>query len=178
MPRSDSHLLARAPKTVQSSEPSPASMRWISRSRKEGTTLPRTTKVRTIGKYGCIAAVSSARDMPASRAYSDCAAALVARGRSGLSAISGASSDRMTCKNPRSTAAGARIAKVQSTSFGPSAVMITLPGLRSQWQSPSPGDRRSISARTTILAVVVMTAARRTSKTADCPVPVVRLRLR
>ena len=42
---------------------------------------------------------------------------------------------------------GARIAKVQSTSFGPSAVMITLPGLRSQWQSPSPGGRRSISRR-------------------------------
>src|SRR5450631_3689031 len=76
-----------------------------------------------MGKYGSMAAVSSASDMPASRAYSDCAAALVARGRSGLSAISGASSERMTCKNPRSTAAGARIAKVQSTSFGPSAVV-------------------------------------------------------
>ena len=83
MPRFDRPLrLARATKTVQSSERSPASMRWISRSRKEGTTLPRTTKVRTMGKYGPTAAVSSARDMPASRAYSDCAVALVARGRS------------------------------------------------------------------------------------------------
>ncbi|MGY4503888.1 hypothetical protein ACVWYH_007845 [Bradyrhizobium sp. GM24.11] len=43
--------------------------------------------MRTMGKYGSIAAVSSASDMPASRAYSDCAAALVARGRSGLLAI-------------------------------------------------------------------------------------------
>jgi hypothetical protein len=39
--------------------------------------------VRTTGKYGFMAAVSSASDMPASCAYSDCAAALVARGRSG-----------------------------------------------------------------------------------------------
>jgi hypothetical protein len=82
MPRFDRPLrLARATKTVQSSERSPASMRWISRSRKEGTALPRTTKVRTMGKYGPTAAVSSARDMPASRAYSDCAAALVEGGR-------------------------------------------------------------------------------------------------
>jgi hypothetical protein len=84
MPRFDRPLrLARATKTVQSSERSPDSMRWISRSRKEGTTSPRTTKVRTMGKYGFMAAVSSASDMPASCAYSDCAAALVARGRSG-----------------------------------------------------------------------------------------------
>ena len=36
-------------------------MRWISCSRKEGTTSPRTTKVRTMGKYSFMAAVSSAR---------------------------------------------------------------------------------------------------------------------
>ena len=29
-------------------------MRWISRPRREGTTSPRTTKVRTMGKYGSI----------------------------------------------------------------------------------------------------------------------------
>jgi hypothetical protein len=36
-------------------------MRWISRPRKEGTTLP---NVRTIGKYGSNAAVISARLWP------------------------------------------------------------------------------------------------------------------
>jgi len=74
---------------------------------------------------------------------------LVARGRSGLSATSGPSS------------AGPRIALTQSTSFGPSAVMIMFPGLKSVWQSPSPGGKRSISARISVamrfgeLAVVV-----------------------
>ena len=86
---------------LQFSERSPASMRWISRSRRAGTTSPRTTKVRTMGKYGSIAAVSAARDMPASRAYSDCAAALVARGRSGLSAISGASLGQDDMEEPK-----------------------------------------------------------------------------
>ncbi len=47
----------------------------------------------------------------------------------------------------RSKAAGARTAPVQSTSLGPSAVMITLPGWRSAWHSPSSGHRRSIRVR-------------------------------
>ena len=53
----------------------------------------------------------------------------------------------MTWQNARSRAAGARTAPPQSISLGPSAVMITLPGWRSVWHSPSPGRRRSIRAR-------------------------------
>ena len=59
-----------------------------------------------MGRYGSIAAVSAAGDMPASRAYSDCVAALIARGRSGSSTISGASSERMTWQARKVEAGG------------------------------------------------------------------------
>ena len=68
------------------------------------------------------------RDMPASRAYSDCAAALTARGRCGLSVTFRGELGQDDVKLPKIEAAGARIEQVQSISLGPSAVMITLPG--------------------------------------------------
>jgi len=60
---------------------------------------------------------------------------------------SGATSTRLMWPHARSKAAGARTAPVQSTSLGPSAVMITLPGWRSAWHSPSSGRTRSIRVR-------------------------------
>ena len=61
-----------------------------------------------MGRHGSIAAVSAAWDRPASRAYSDCMAALMARGRSGSSTSSGTISDRRKWLTARSRAAGAR----------------------------------------------------------------------
>ena len=56
-------------------------MRWISRSRWAGVAGRRwrRTNARRMGRYGCIASASAAGDIPASRVYSDCTAALIAR---------------------------------------------------------------------------------------------------
>ena len=53
---------------------------------------PSRRKTRTIGKWGCIAALSAAGAIPASRAYSACRAELTVA-RSGSSACSGSSSE-------------------------------------------------------------------------------------
>src|SRR5262245_12139479 len=76
--------------------------------------------------------------MPASRAYSDCTAALTARGSSGSSWFSGMSSQRPTWQCPRSRAGPARLVKVQSMSLGPSAVMITIAGVKVAMAQPVP----------------------------------------
>jgi hypothetical protein len=58
----------------------------------------------------------------------------------------------------------------QSMSLGPSAVMITLPGWRSPWHSPSSGARRSIKVR----MPVAMCSGRRPPENRDQPAPVSR----
>ena len=94
---------------------------------RKGTASPRTTKVRTMGKYGS-RPPSVRPGMPASR-ESDCAAAGRARPLRIVGYFRGEfGKDDM--QEPKFEGGGPAHRAAESTSFGPSAVMITLPGLR------------------------------------------------
>jgi hypothetical protein len=79
-----------------------------------------------MGKWDPITAVSATGDMPASRAYSDCRAALSARPlRIVMVFRDELAKDDVAVPQVEG---GARLVQVQSMSLGPSAVMTALPG--------------------------------------------------